>query len=52
MGMSADVIDRSSMWQFHAMADGYRKANQSEEEAAKELSPEEFDALSEWVSAT
>ena len=52
MGMSADVIDRSSMWQFHAMADGWRKANQSEEEAANELSHDELDALSQWVSVT
>ncbi|MCV9965454.1 hypothetical protein OIU34_26605 [Pararhizobium sp. BT-229] len=49
MGLSADEIDRSSMWQFHAMAEGYRKAHQSEEDAAKELSYDELDELSKWV---
>lgn len=45
--MTPDAVDRCSMWQLQAAAEGYRKAHQSEAERAKELSPDEVDALSE-----
>ncbi|WP_193753386.1 hypothetical protein [Aureimonas ureilytica] len=51
MGWSPDQVDRCSLWQFQAAADGYRRAHQSDEEAARELSLDEVDELAAFVGA-
>lgn len=51
MGMSPADVDACSLWQFQAAADGYRRAHMSEEERARELSPEEIADLSDLIEA-
>ena len=38
-----------SVWQVHAQAEGLRKMNQSEDDAAMELSHDEFEELSAMI---
>ena len=38
-----------SLWVLHAQAEGLRKMNQSEEDAAMELSHDEFEELSAMI---
>lgn len=51
MGMSPAEVDRCSLWQFQAAAEGFRRANMSEDERARELTPDEVSSLADWVPA-
>lgn len=47
MGFSPDEVDRMSLWQFMAAAEGFARAN--DPDAAKELSAGEADDLWKWM---
>ncbi|WP_188853523.1 hypothetical protein [Aureimonas glaciei] len=49
--MSPNDIDACSIWQFQSAADGYRRANMTEEERARELTPDDVDELSEMIGS-
>lgn len=51
MGMAPAAVDASSLWQFQAAANGYRRAHMSEEERANNLTPDEVDELSILIEA-
>lgn len=46
MGWAPSDVDMCSLWQFQSAANGYRRAHMSEEDRAKELTPDELDELS------
>ncbi len=47
MGMSPAEVDRLSLWQFLAAADGFARAN--DPDSGKELSSAEADDIWKWL---
>lgn len=49
MGLSPAEVDGCSIWQFQAAAEGFRRANMTEEEQARELTSAEIIELSDYI---